>query len=219
MIDQSTLHTAASVALPLLLAITLHEAAHAFAAYKCGDNTAKDLGRLSLNPIKHIDPIGTILIPLMLLISGEGFLFGWAKPVPVNMYKLHKPRRDMALVAIAGPLSNLLMLLIWAVIFYKIPSDPKIIDIKSFVHQMAYWGILINTVLMVLNILPIPPLDGSRVVSSALPQKFAVQYDKIAPYGLFIVFALIFTGVLHLILTHSLDFITHILNNLFVPKG
>lgn len=186
--------------LPVLFAITLHEVAHGWVAYRCGDNTASDMGRLTLNPIAHIDFIGTILVPVILLMVG-GFVFGWAKPVPVDWRNLHHPRRDMALVAVAGPLTNLLMALIWAgiaklaIYLVSVFGDTLIV----FVY-MGKAGISINLVLMLLNLIPIPPLDGSRVVAAALPMRVAFAFNRMEPYGFFILLALIGIGALNYIM-------------------
>ena len=202
MVNSSQLHSFSAAILPLLLAITLHEAAHAWVAKLCGDKTAHSLGRVSLNPLKHIDPIGTLLLPAILLLSGAGFLFGWAKPVPVNIRHLNKPRRDMALVALAGPGANLLMSIIWAVIlfftlsFYT-PLAMKNTGIAAFLSQTAVYGIYINIILLVLNMLPIPPLDGSKVLASVLPTQQARIYEKISPYGLFILIGILACGALN----------------------
>jgi Zn-dependent protease len=182
-------------AIPVLFAITLHEVAHGFAARRLGDNTAAMLGRLSLNPLKHIDPVGTILVPGLLLAIG-GFLFGWAKPVPVDYRNLRNPRRDMALVAAAGPLSNLAMALGWGLLLKLALSMDASGGIWLGLRYMAVAGIVINLVLMVLNLLPLPPLDGGRVVSGLLPAGMARGYDRIEPFGLFIVLGLLATGLL-----------------------
>jgi Zn-dependent protease len=203
--DPDTIIRIISVAvIPLIFAITLHEAAHGWVASKLGDTTALMLGRVSLNPVKHIDPIGTIVLPSILMILG-GFIFGWAKPVPVNWRNLNNPRRDMALVAIAGPAANLLMAFTWAAIA-KISlhaGHGNIVwlnNAMNFTQQASLFGIRINVILMVLNLLPIPPLDGSRIISAILPPAAAITYEKIEPYGIWILLALIFLGMLHLIL-------------------
>ncbi|AIT09237.1 peptidase M50 [Candidatus Francisella endociliophora] len=174
--------------IPLIFAITMHEAAHAYIAKIRGDNTAYSLGRVTLNPVSHIDPIGTILIPGIMLISsmaaGFPFIFGWAKPVPVNYNNLKKPRLDMALVAAAGPLANLLMAIIWALV-------AKYVTLHPYIQGMAFYGIMINVILMVLNLLPIPPLDGSKIVTSLLPSSTAYKYNSFQRYGFFILLALI----------------------------
>ncbi|MDQ5768909.1 site-2 protease family protein [Thiothrix subterranea] len=188
-------------AIPVLFAITLHEVAHGWVANKLGDSTAKMLGRLTINPLKHIDPIGTVALPLgMLLMSmltmGQPFAFGWAKPIPVNTRNLHNPRRDMAIVAVAGPLSNLLMALFWVLmmpVFMAVIPDANIAD--GFV-TMAQIGLVFNLVLLVLNLLPIPPLDGGRVLAGLVPRGVADVLDKIEPYGFPILIVLLLLGVL-----------------------
>ncbi len=191
----STLQLVAVSIIPVLFAITLHEVAHGWVAMRLGDPTAKMLGRLTLNPIRHIDPIGTVLLPLIFIIT-LGFAIGYAKPVPITEANLRNPRRDMAWVALAGPASNLLMAILWMVIgslgFTILNSGWE--GARFLIYSGAI-GALVNILLMVLNLLPIPPLDGSRVVSSFLPGPMAWRYNQLEPYGLFIVMALIFTGV------------------------
>ncbi|MCF6235963.1 MAG: site-2 protease family protein [Gammaproteobacteria bacterium] len=198
--DTNIIQTIAIWVLPVLFAITVHEAAHGWMAKRLGDSTAMMLGRLTLNPIKHIDPIGTILVPVVLLISGSGFLFGWAKPVPVTWENLKNPRRDMALVALAGPASNLIMAIMWAIV----AKIAIVIDGGGGVLQplilMGLAGIQINIILMVLNLLPIPPLDGGRIVTGLLPGPMAWQFSRIEPFGLFILIGLLLIGVLWQIL-------------------
>lgn len=179
---------------PLLFAITVHETAHGWIASKLGDPTAKLLGRLTLNPLKHIDPIGTIIVPAILFSLG-GFIFGWAKPVPITWQNLKHPRRDMALVAVAGPLANLLMAFLWvgvAKVAVGIDNAP--------ILYMAQVGISMNLVLMLLNLIPIPPLDGSRVVASFLSPAMAYQFNKLEVYGFVILVLLLASGILGRIL-------------------
>lgn len=187
---------------PILLAITLHEVAHGYVAYYCGDNTAKMFGRLSFNPIRHIDPIGTIALPLLIgVLTNFSFLFGYAKPVPINWNQLHHPKRDMVLVALAGPLSNIIMAFIWAGLF-KIASmmNPESSTFALFLLMTARAGIIVNLILAFLNLIPIPPLDGSRVLLSFLPPKHALLYVTLDPYGFLILTLLAFTGILSYIL-------------------
>lgn len=190
-------------ALPVLFAITLHEVAHGYAARRLGDRTAEMLGRLSLNPLRHIDPVGTIIVPGVLLLMssllGGGFLFGWAKPVPVNVRNLRDPRRHMALVAIAGPLANLVMAFGWGLLLkfaLAAPGDGMFLGLR----YMALAGIEINLVLMVLNLLPIVPLDGGRVLAGVLPARMALGYARLEPYGLLIIVGLLASGLLGRIL-------------------
>lgn len=185
-------------AIPVLFAITLHEAAHAWAANQCGDSTAKRLGRLSINPIRHIDLIGTILIPLMVGVSTHfQFVFGWAKPVPIHWQHLRNPRRDSALVALAGPASNIIMAFLWAACFkFAIYLNPQASMAALFLLLMGQAGIIINLILALLNLIPIPPLDGSRVVSSMLPQRQAEFYSRLEPFGFLILLILLVTGAL-----------------------
>lgn len=183
-------------ALPVLFAITVHEVAHGWMARRLGDPTAMMLGRLTLNPIKHIDPIGTILLPLLLLSLG-GFVFGWAKPVPVTWENLKNPKRDMALVAVAGPASNLIMAIVWAILAKLAMSlDQSLMWLAQPLAYMGFAGVIINVVLMVLNLLPIPPLDGGRVMTGILPGPWAYQLARMEPYGFFILIGLLATGVL-----------------------
>lgn len=194
--------------LPILFAITIHEVAHGWVALKLGDPTAKFLGRLSLNPFKHMDPMGTVILPLILLSLG-GIIFGWAKPIPINQQNLRNPKRDMAFVALAGPLSNLLMAIIWLFIAkLGILIAPWTKDASSLFILMGQAGIVINIVLLVLNLIPIPPLDGSRVISSILPSKAASAYNRLEAYGFFILLALI------LLPLHGPSFLSSILSPL-----
>ncbi|MBN2701255.1 MAG: site-2 protease family protein [Methylothermaceae bacterium] len=184
--------------LPILFAITLHEVAHGAAARWFGDDTAKRLGRLSINPLKHIDPVGTVAVPLIMLLLG-GFIFGWAKPVPVDFGKLHRPKRDMALVALAGPGANLLMALGWSLLA-KLGVWLEWSYISLPLIYMGAAGIFFNLVLMVLNLLPVPPLDGGRVLAGILPTRWSVRVAHLEPYGLPILLLLLVTGALGRIL-------------------
>ena len=190
--------------LPVLFAITLHEAAHGYAALRFGDRTAQMLGRISLNPLRHIDLVGTIIVPLSILLisklsGGAGILFGWAKPVPVNFNQLRRPKQDMLWVAAAGPGANLLMALIWAgmtKVALAIPGSPLAIPLAL----MGAAGIFINAVLMALNLIPLPPLDGGRIAVSLLPPRLAYAMARIEPYGLFILLGLMFLGILGMLM-------------------
>ena len=204
-------------AIPVLLAVTLHEAAHAYIAFRCGDTTAKLFGRLSLNPFRHIDPIGTVIMPLLIgLLTHFNFVFGYAKPVPINWNQFHNPRRDIVLVALAGPFSNVLMAFLWAgclktaTLFHPEASLPAL-----FLLTTARAGMIINLVLAFLNLIPIPPLDGSRVISIFLPPRQAMAYAKIEPYGFFILIALMFTGALNTILTPAINFSLYLFSFIF----
>ena len=180
-------------ALPVLFAITLHEAAHAYAARYFGDSTAYVAGRMSLNPLKHIDPLGTIVIPVLLYLS-TGFVFGYAKPVPIDFGQLRKPKRDMAWVALAGPGANFVMALMWLV-FGALLSFTQVNE--QFPHMVAQAGVLTNLLMFAFNLLPIPPLDGGRVLTSMLPHRMAYKFARIEPYGFFIVLGLIFLKLLN----------------------
>jgi Zn-dependent protease len=175
--------------IPLLFAITLHEAAHGWVASKLGDHTARMMGRVTLDPTKHIDPIGTIAIPLVLLLSSSGFIFGWAKPVPINFNALRNGKNGMIWVALAGPGANILMAICWLfVMIIAINMNMAVLI------EMGRIGILVNCVLAVFNLLPIPPLDGSRVISALLPNRLAYQYNQLEQYGLYILLGLMFLG-------------------------
>ncbi len=187
-------------ALPVILAITLHEAAHGYAAKHFGDNTAELEGRISLNPMRHVDPMGTVVVPLtMFVVSkltlGAGFLFGWAKPVPVNFENLNRPKRDMLWVAVAGPAANLFMALCWALVIKLGLAMPENDFVKPII-LMGIAGIKINVLLMVLNLLPLPPLDGGRMMVSLLPQRLGYYFAQIEPYGFMILLVLLFSGAL-----------------------
>jgi len=191
-------------ALPVLFAITLHEAAHGYAARHFGDTTAEQAGRISLNPVRHIDPMGTLIVPgLILLMSslagGSAILFGWAKPVPVNFGRLRNPKADMLWVAAAGPFANLVMAVGWMLLFkfaVAMPGSAYALPMA----KMADAGIQINAVLMFLNLLPLPPLDGGRIAVSLLPARLAYKFAQIEPYGFPILLLLLFTGILGRIL-------------------
>lgn len=190
----SLIQTVAVYAIPVIFAITLHEAAHAYAAKYFGDLTAYSQGRMTLNPVVHIDLVGTIIIPLVLYLATDGqFLFGYAKPVPVNFGALRKPKRDMAWVSLAGPGANLLMAFLWMLlalllVAFKIEHE--------FFYRMAQAGLLTNLVMFAFNLFPVPPLDGGRVLVSMLPHRQAYQYAKIEPYGFFIVMALVYFKII-----------------------
>lgn len=186
---------------PAIFAITVHEAAHGFAARHFGDRTAEVLGRLTLNPIKHIDPIGTVLVPLGLLVmakatGGPTILFGWAKPVPVGTRNLRNPQRDMAMVAAAGPASNLAMAAGWTAILAAAGFMRGSVPMADLLTYMAYFGVFFNVILAVFNMLPIPPLDGGRVLSGLLPPRAAMSFDRIEPFGMMIIIALLVSGLL-----------------------
>lgn len=198
MIEPNVIQLLVVLVPPLLLAITLHEVAHGWVALHCGDTTAQRMGRLSFNPLRHVDPIGTVLVPAVMALLG-GFIFGWAKPVPVNYNRLRRPKRDMAWVALAGPLSNLLMALGWALaaaIGHRLqPISPWL---GNPLLLMGVAGIDVNVMLGVINLVPIPPLDGSRVLVGVLPNRFGETMARIEPYGLVILMVLLVSGVLNL---------------------
>jgi Zn-dependent protease len=185
--------TVAIYALPVLFAITVHEAAHGYAARHFGDDTAWKMGRVTLNPIPHIDPMGTILMPLLLYFATSGaFLFGYAKPVPVRFGNLRHPKRDMVWVALAGPAANLAMALIWGALFYVLHAAGLT---EIFFLKMCQGGLLVNVVMFAFNLFPLPPLDGGRIAVGLLPLKQAMAFSRIEPYGFFIVMALVVTGL------------------------
>ncbi len=202
-------------AIPVLFAITLHEVAHGRVAKYFGDRTAESLGRLSLNPLRHIDPIGTILVPVVLIVL-TGFGFGWAKPVPVNFNNLKNPKRDMVWVAAAGPLANLLMALFWAAVMKSglmIAGQSEWIAVPLILMGKA--GIIINLILMLLNLLPIPPLDGGRILSGLSPTQFSYALARVEPFGMFIIFGLLAMGVLSLVLNPPLNFLSTMIGKIF----
>lgn len=185
--------TIAIYALPVLFAITVHEAAHGYAARHFGDNTAHMLGRITLNPLKHIDPLGTIAMPLMLYFATSGaFLFGYAKPVPVNFGRLRNPKKDMVWVALAGPGANLVQAIAWTLALYLLIFLG--VD-ERFFTEMCEAGVLVNLVMFAFNLFPLPPLDGGRILVGLLPHPLAWQVSRVEPYGFFIVMALVITGV------------------------
>lgn len=200
----STIQTVAVYLLPLIFAITLHEAAHAFVAHKYGDNTAKQLGRLSLNPLHHIDPMGTVLFPMISIVLGAmsgvgaGIIFGWAKPIRIDFRKLHNPKKNLLWIALAGPLANLAMALIWGLTL----KGSMYMDsyFGNPLSLMAQAGVSINISLMLLNLLPILPLDGGRIVFSLLPQPYAAKYSTSERYGMFIILGLLLLGGLNFII-------------------
>lgn len=175
--------------IPLLLAITLHEAAHGYVALRYGDDTAKVMGRVSMNPLRHVDPLGTIILPGLLLLSGSPVLFGYAKPVPVNFNRLNNPRRDSVIVAAAGPTTNIFLAYISALLFHILVFFP--LNVQPLLQEMLSFSVLINVMLAIFNMIPIPPLDGSRVAVGLLPDGLARPLARIEPYGIFIVFGLI----------------------------
>lgn len=180
-------------ALPVLFAITVHEASHGYAARYFGDNTAWSLGRVTLNPLKHIDPFGTILLPLILVVIGSPIILGAAKPVPVRFDRLRNPKRDMVWVALAGPMANLVMALAWGLAFQLLMATGVT---EVFFLEMCKGGVLVNVVLFAFNLFPLPPLDGGRILVGLLPIKQAMLVSRIEPYGFFIVFALFLTGII-----------------------
>ena len=212
-VDINIIQKIAIYALPVIFAITLHEAAHGYVAKYFGDGTAYMLGRVTLNPLKHIDPIGTILVPLVSLWLG-GILFGWAKPVPVNFSQLKNPKKDMFWVAAAGPAANLFMIFLWAIIARLAGLIPD----NSFavpMTLMGHAGMVINAVLMVLNLVPLPPLDGGRIAVSLLPMPWAGYLARIEPYGFMILIALLLTGVLNAIIGPFINITLQQVSNLF----
>jgi len=208
-------------AIPVLFAITLHEAAHAWVASRLGDPTARQLGRVSANPLRHIDPVGTLIVPALILLTskalgGGGLLFGWAKPVPVEVARLRRPRRDLGLVAAAGPVANILMALAWALAL-KLQIWAGI-D-QEFLLRVAQAGILVNVGLAVINLLPLPPLDGGRIVAAFLPVRAAIAFYRLERYGLLIVLALLATGVLGMLTVPAFRLGVELISTLFNFAG
>ncbi|MBS4098197.1 MAG: site-2 protease family protein [Sulfuricella sp.] len=213
MLELTLVQKIAVYALPVMFAITLHEAAHGYAARHFGDSTAYMLGRISLNPLRHIDPVGTLLVPLLTLLLG-GILFGWAKPVPVNFGNLRQPKKDMLWVALAGPASNLAMALGWALVM-KLSTLMPDSSLSLPMALMGKAGVSINAVLLVLNLLPLPPLDGGRIMVSLLPNHLAWRFAELERYGFFILIALLFLGVLDRILWPLIDLTVSVIFMLF----
>lgn len=216
MMDLTIVQKIAIWAIPLIFAITLHEVAHGWVASWFGDQTARLSGRLTVNPIKHIDLVGTIVVPLIMLLFSN-FIFGWAKPVPVDPRNMRNPRRDMALVAIAGPISNIVMAFFWGLIA-KLGVMAEMTGHGWFGVPLVYMGgagIMINIVLAVLNLIPLPPLDGGRLMTSILPPRVAYRYSQIEPYGFFILILLIFTGALSMIMGPPVFFLMRVIGGVF----
>jgi Zn-dependent protease len=197
---------------PILFAITVHEAAHGYAARYFGDMTAYKAGRITLNPLKHIDPFGTILLPALTILLG-GVLFGWAKPVPVDFSRLRNPKKDMLWVAAAGPASNFLMAIFWVLVIRFSMGSPEAISFP--LAEMGKAGISINIVLMVLNLLPLPPLDGGRIAVSLLPMPYAIKFAQIERFGFLILIALMFSGILNKILGPFINAVYALIISLF----
>lgn len=205
--DAGVIQNITIFAIPLILAITLHEASHAFAARYFGDSTAYMLGRMTLNPVKHIDPIWTIAVPLLLLLFKSPFLFGAAKPVPVNFGALRNPKRDMIWVAAAGPLSNLVMMVLWGLVCKIAVSVPES-EPAAFLALVGQAGVFVNALIMIFNLFPLLPLDGGRILMGLLPDKLAYAFSRTEPYGMFILIALLATRMLDGILWPLIKFST-----------
>ncbi len=209
----SSIQTLAISAVPILFAITLHEAAHGYVARMFGDYTAWKLGRISLNPLRHIDPLGTILLPALTFLA-SGFMFGWAKPVPVNFGNLRNPKRDMLWVALAGPGANFVMALAWATML-KIVLSVDEMAYSEAMRQMAVAGISVNAMFMALNLLPLLPLDGGRILTSLLPGRAADKFAQTERYGMWILIALLLTHVLDAILRPLLQLFLGLITSIF----
>jgi len=210
---ENSIQTLAISALPILFAITLHEAAHGYVARMFGDPTAWKLGRISLNPLRHIDPVGTILLPIVTFLL-SGFMFGWAKPVPVDFSRLRNPKRDMLWVAAAGPSANLAMALMWAAVLKFVFSSPEFMYSEAL-SQMANAGIAVNGMFMVLNLLPILPLDGGRMLTSVLPQGAAVKFAQTERYGMWILILLLLTHILDAVLRPLIELFLLLISTVF----
>ncbi len=210
---ETSIQTLAISALPIIFAITLHEAAHGYVARMFGDPTAWKLGRVSLNPLRHIDPVGTILLPAVTYLL-SGFMFGWAKPVPVNFGKLRNPKKDMLWVALAGPGANLLMALAWATLL-KLVMGRAEFQFSEALRQMALAGIAVNGMFMVLNLLPLLPLDGGRILVSLLPQRAAWKFAQTERYGMWILILLLLTHVLDAILRPMIGLFLTLIESIF----
>lgn len=212
---EAILRLIALYAIPGIFAITLHEAAHGYAARHFGDLTAYQAGRITLNPVRHIDPVGTLLVPILILaVSGGKYAFGWAKPVPVNFAALRNPKRDMLWVAAAGPGANLVMAVLWVLVI-KIAEAIPVNYFTEPMILMARGGIIINAVLMVLNLLPLPPLDGGRIAVSLLPRSLAYRFALVEPYGMIILIVLMFLGVLGSLLMPAVSGFIGVLASVF----
>ncbi|MGQ3890422.1 site-2 protease family protein [Legionella sp. CNM-4043-24] len=217
MLELSTVQQIAVWILPVLFAITLHEAAHAWVAYMLGDVTARQAGRVSINPMRHIDPVGTVVVPIVvMLLSHFSFVFGWAKPVMINSSHFKKPRRDIALSVAAGPTANVLMAVLWAcALKIGLMLHPESSSAALFLILTARAGIIINLLLAIFNLLPVPPLDGSKIVAMLLPAQQAMLFQKLEPYGFFILLALMFTGVLNWLISPPINWSLGVISRLF----
>jgi Zn-dependent protease len=216
MLELSLAQIIAISVLPVLFAITVHEVAHGWVASKCGDQTARLSGRLTLDPLKHIDLVGTIIVPLLLVVTHSGFIFGWAKPVPIDARNMRNPRRDMAIVAMAGPVSNFIMAILWALIaklnVMFVDSAPWLTKPMIYMGEI---GILINVVLGILNCLPVPPLDGGRVLMSVLPGRAAWFVTRYEPYLFIVIILLMLTGIFSYIISPPIIFLSSWITSIF----